>query len=71
MVVLDEYPGIEVLVRNNGLIVKEYPVPGIDWTLYGSHGPIFPGVCAYVESSEAGGFSVGITVDREYDFSRD
>lgn len=71
MVVLDEYPGIEVVVRNNGLIVKDNPVPGIDWTRYGSHGSIFPGVSAYVESSEAGAFSVSITVDRKYDFSRD
>ncbi|KAK8099878.1 hypothetical protein PG999_010252 [Apiospora kogelbergensis] len=71
VVVLDEYPGIEVVIRNNGLIVKDYPVPGIDWTRYGSHGSIFPGVSAYVESSEAGAFSVSITVDRKYDFSRD
>ncbi|KAK7968093.1 uncharacterized protein PG986_002370 [Apiospora aurea] len=67
MAVLDEIPGIGVVVRVGGLIANEYPVPAGSQELART---ICPSTYTYIESSDNTEFSVGVAVDELYDFSR-
>ncbi|KAK8064989.1 hypothetical protein PG997_011736 [Apiospora hydei] len=67
MAVLDEIPGIGVVVRVGGLIVEEYHVPAGSQELVRT---ICPFTYTYIVSSDDTEFSVGIAVDELYDFSR-
>ncbi|KAK7936123.1 hypothetical protein PG985_001618 [Apiospora marii] len=68
MAVLDEVPGVGVLVRVRGRIAQEYPdrraPPGPL-----PHRP--PSTTIYIESFDDAEFSVEFAVDELYDFSRD
>ncbi|KAK6840718.1 hypothetical protein PG995_015928 [Apiospora arundinis] len=65
MAVLDEYPGIGVVVRVHGGIVDEYPDPNP------KRAPFCPSTSAYILCRDDTEFSVSLAVDEWYDFSRD
>ncbi|KAK8113546.1 hypothetical protein PG984_014072 [Apiospora sp. TS-2023a] len=67
MAVLDEVPGIGVVVRVRGLIAEEYSGRLAQQDPL----PFRPSTSTYIESFDDAEFSVDFAVDRLYDFARD
>ncbi|KAK8064222.1 hypothetical protein PG996_008874 [Apiospora saccharicola] len=71
MAVLDEVPGIGVVVRTRGRIVEEHSGSGLAQQQGPAALPFGPSTSTYIESFDDPEFSVDFAVDQLYDFARD